>query len=267
MPTTLTGLLLFVVLLLPGFAYLVGKERHGTERHTLPFRETIAVVAASVTSEMVVLGLFAIIRWLRPTWTPDVGALIRNGSAYASGHYRVVAAWSFGMLVFATLFAYLATVPGVRRFFKQVLVVGHWCFKHIPVIGHRFFKRTPVIGTYPHDSTVSAWWLLFERWPGKRDIQVTCTLDDGWAIRGRFQSFNNSADDSPDRDLILKRPIEYRQPAETQWHDFNARYACLSARRIVTLFISYPPLAGAAGAPLAAQGNPSEGQPIVIRQP
>jgi hypothetical protein len=32
MPTTLTGLLLFAVLLLPGFAYLVGKERAGTER-------------------------------------------------------------------------------------------------------------------------------------------------------------------------------------------------------------------------------------------
>ncbi|HEX9356358.1 MAG TPA: hypothetical protein VF933_21390, partial [Streptosporangiaceae bacterium] len=69
---------------------------------------------------------------------------------------------------------------------------------------------------------------------------------------------------------ILKRPIEYRQPAETQWHDFNARYACLSAGRIVTLFVSYPSLAVAvAGAelpPLAAQGNPSEGQPIAIGQ-
>lgn len=45
MPTTLTGLLLFVVFLLPGFAYLVGKERNGTERQTSPFRETVAVVA------------------------------------------------------------------------------------------------------------------------------------------------------------------------------------------------------------------------------
>jgi Family of unknown function (DUF6338) len=53
MPTTLTGLLLFVVLLLPGFAYLVGKERAGTERRTSPFRETVAVVAASVATELV----------------------------------------------------------------------------------------------------------------------------------------------------------------------------------------------------------------------
>lgn len=56
MPTTLTGLLLFVVLLLPGFAYLVGKERNGTERRMSPFRETVAIVAASVTCELVVLA-------------------------------------------------------------------------------------------------------------------------------------------------------------------------------------------------------------------
>jgi hypothetical protein len=248
MPTTLTGLLLFVVMLLPGFAYLVGKERNGSERRTSPFRETVAVVAASVTSELAVLVLFAILRGLLPTRTPDVGALIRHGGAYLRGsnaypgHYGEVTIWATGMLVFAVAFAYFATSPRIRRWPK---------------------------GAYPHDSTVSAWWLLFERWPGKRDVQVTCTLDDGWAIRGRLQSFNNSADDSPARDLILKRPIEYRQPAEAQWHDFNARYACLSAGRIVTLFVSYPPLAEAEAElpPLAAQGNPLEGQPIVIGQP
>ena len=72
MPTTLTGLLLFVVLLLPGFAYLVGKERHGTERRLSPFRETVAIVAASVTSELFVLTVFAGIRALWPSRAPDV---------------------------------------------------------------------------------------------------------------------------------------------------------------------------------------------------
>ena len=64
--------------------------------------------------------------------------------------------------------------------------------------------------------------------------------------------------------------IEYRQPGEAQWHNFNARYACLSARGIVTLFVSYPPAeAGkaAAPAPRAVQGSPSEDQPIALHQP
>ena len=224
MPTTLSSLLIFVVLLLPGFAYLVGKERHGTERHTSPFRETVAIVAASVASETAVLAMFAVLRWLRPSWTPDVGALIHNGRAYAASHYHSLAAWSFGMLAVATALAYLATVPRVRGWFSWL----------------------PAVGKYPHHSTVSGWWLLFEDWPGKREAQITCALDDGSAVQGFFQSFNTSADDSPDRDLILRRPIRFRPTPESQFRDFNARYACLSARRIVSLFISYLPRAEAA---------------------
>ena len=96
-PTTLTGLLLFVVLLLPGFAYLVGKERHGTERRLSPFRETVAIVAASVTSELFVLIVFAAIRALWPSRTPDVGALIRDAGSYLRSshvHYQNLAVWA-----------------------------------------------------------------------------------------------------------------------------------------------------------------------------
>jgi hypothetical protein len=97
MPTTLTGLLLFVVLLLPGFAYAVGKERNGTGQQLTPFRETAAVVAASISFELIVLAIFAVIRALLPSLTPDIGALIRNGPSYLrgggghAGHYGQVA--------------------------------------------------------------------------------------------------------------------------------------------------------------------------------
>jgi hypothetical protein len=222
MPTTLTGLLLFVVLLLPGFAYLVGKERHGTERRVSPFRETVAIVAASITSELVVLVAFAVIRVLWPSITPDVGALIRNGGSYlrgSEGHhgqYGSVAAWGVGLLAAAAVLAYLATVPRIRR-----VVEG-------------------VTGPYPHDSTVSAWWILFERWPGKRNVELACMLDDGSGVRGRFGSFNTSADDSPDRDLILQEPIYYRPPGDASkevLYDVSA--VCCPASRIVALFVTY----------------------------
>src|SRR5690348_8380297 len=107
MPTTLTGLLLFVVLLLPGFAYLVGKERHGTERRLSPFRETVAIVSASVTSELVALGIFAAIRTIWPSITPNVGALLIQGNLYLHGnqghrgHYQIFAAWGIGLLALA----------------------------------------------------------------------------------------------------------------------------------------------------------------------
>ncbi len=218
MPTTLTALLIFVVLLLPGFAYLVGKERYGTERHTSPFRETVAVVAASVTSEMIVLALFAIVHWLRPSWTPNIGALIHSGSAYAAGHYQSLATWGLFMLALAVAAAYFATVPGVRR----------------------TFKRVPIVGTYPHDSTVSAWWIMFDKWPRGRDVQVGCILDDGSYVAGFLASFNNSADDSPDRDLVLKAPIQYRPPGAAELIPYaSASAVSIPASRIVSTFVGY----------------------------
>lgn len=223
-PTTLTSLLIFVVLLLPGFAYLVGKERNGTERHASPFRETVAVAAASVTSEITVLIAFAIIRWILPSRTPDVGALIRNAGAYlrgtstAPGHYVQVAVWAIVLLAFATAGAYWAANAKVRR----------------------AIERLPLTGEYPHPSTVSAWWLLLEDWPrDKADVQVTCALDDGSAVQGMLRTFNNSADDSPDRELILGKPIRIRLPGAPGMIDYNAGYACVSAAKIVTMFASH----------------------------
>ena len=221
MPTTLTGLLLFVVLLLPGFAYLVGKERHGTERRLSPFRETVAIVSASVTSELIVVSIFAGVRVLWPSVTPDIGALLRQGSLYFHGnqthrgHYQFFSVWGVGLLALAVAVAYAATVPRVRR-------VGEWIF-----------------GPYPHESTVSAWWMLFERWRKARNAEVTCILDDGSSVRGQFGSFNIAADDSPDRDLILTAPIYYSPSGEEDEVPYPVWAVCIAARRIVTMFVTY----------------------------
>lgn len=243
MPTTLTGLLLFVVLLLPGFAYLIGKERHGTERRLSPFRETVAIVAASVTSELAMFVIFAGIRALWPSGTPDVGALIRNGRDYLlgthghPGQYRLVSVWGISLLAAASLVAYLATKPKIRRPLENKPRLTR-LIEPRPKLKRLVEKLNGP--PYPHDSMVSAWWVLFERWPRGRDIQVACILDDGSAVRGKFGSFNNSADDSADRDLVLQEPIFYRPPGEKArevlW-DMSA--VCCSARHIVSLFVTY----------------------------
>lgn len=157
-----------------------------------------------------------------PSITPDVGAFLRKGSRYLSGspghpgQYGKIAIWGLGLLTAATLLAYLATKPSIRRRFE-------W-----------------FTGPYPHDSTVSAWWILFDRWPENRNIELACLLDDGSAVRGRFGSFNPLAEDSPDRELILQEPIHYRPPGDKSrevLYDVSA-VSC-SARRIVALFVTY----------------------------
>jgi len=182
-PTTLTGLLLFIVLLLPGFAYFVGKERHTTEQQRSTFRETVTIVVASLAFEMIVLVLFAVIRTLFPSNTPDVGALIRDSGAYLRGHghhpghYAQVAIWATGMLAVSAMLAYTATLPRVRDAVSKIA------------------------GPYPHQSTVSAWWLLFESWEQDRDIWVGCVLNDGSYVEGNLGSFSRVSDDKPDRDF------------------------------------------------------------------
>ena len=221
MPTTLTGLVLFVVLLLPGFAYVTGKERHTTGQRLSPFRETAAVVAASVSFELIVLVLFAVIRSLLPSHTPDIGALIRDGGGYLRGHgrqvghYGQVAIWAAGMLALAAALAYGATLPAMRKLGGKIL------------------------GPYPHQSAASAWWLLFESWPTGQDIHVGCVLDDGSYVEGRLGSFSREADDQPDRDLILSEPIGYRPPGADELTPYQGNAVCFSAGRIVAMFVTY----------------------------
>jgi Family of unknown function (DUF6338) len=217
MPTTFTGVLLFLVLLLPGFAYLVGKERSGTERHTSPFRETVAIVAASASSEIAVLILLAAARLWWPSLTPDMGGVVRGGSAYLRQHYRELAAWGIAMLAVSVVLAYAATLPAIRRAMAAL----------------------PLVGPYPHDSTVSAWWLVLERLAEGREVHVGCILDDGSYVRGRLQSFNNSANDDPDRELVLAAPIAYRPSQDDEEQPYPVSGACVAARHIVTLFVSY----------------------------
>jgi hypothetical protein len=222
-PTTLAGLLIFVVLLMPGFAYLVGKERQGTERRASPFRETVAIVAASVASEIFVLALFGVARWQWPSITPDVGALVRGPDGYlvgtgtTHGNYGEVSTWALGLLALATVVAYSATSPRVRR----------------------IASKLPLIGPYPHDSTVSGWWLLFEKFPRGRLVEVGCILDDGSFFCGYLASFNNSADDMPDRDLILRPPIRYRAPGARESVPYPVTAVCITASRIVSMTVAY----------------------------
>ena len=216
MPTTLTGLLLFVVLLLPGFTYQVGKERSGAERRPPPFRETVSIVAASVISELVIVA----VTW--PLWSRvlDTRRLTSGLGSYWRDQPGLLAGCALALLVLACGLAFAATQPRIR---------GWWPMRK-------------VLGKYPHESTMSAWWRLFEEWqpdipPDRR--YVGCVLEDGSFIAGYFGSFNRSADDLPDRDLILVEPIKYRDKDVKEIRDYPAHAVCVSARRMVVMFVTY----------------------------
>lgn len=214
MPSTLSGLLLFIVALLPGFVYLVGRERVGLERRTSPFRETTAVLAASVATELAAAIVLSPL-W---AWSLDVDRLVREPERYWREEYGLISGWVLGWLVAACLLALAATSRKVRT--------------------HRLLTW---LGAYPHPSTISAWWYLFEEQAAGDDRYVGLMLDDQSYLHGKLLSFNANAEDGPDRDLVLMAPITYRGPNMTSAKRLDCGAATVSARHIVAMTVAYVP--------------------------
>lgn len=229
MPTTLVGLVIFVVLLLPGFAYLVGKERAGTERRASPFRETVAVVSASVVTELTVV----IASW--PWWSRvlDVDKLVGSPSDYWKERPGLLASWGICLLLAATLLGHMFTWPRLRS--------PRWLGRLAENARDRAVLKQILdrVRDYPHPSSVSGWWMLFETWKLDRALYAACVMDNGSYITGWVRSFNTSADDTTDRDLILGEPIRYRAPGHEDVADLECDAVCVSAKHIVSLEVSY----------------------------
>lgn len=236
MPTTLTGLLLFVVLLLPGFAYLVGKERHGGSRQLSAFRETVSIVAASVTSELAVLIL-----------TTPIWAGILDVETVTEEEPVTLVLWGTGLLLLSTLGAYVSTWPRTRQGptrWPLVSKPAKWIEGHAPAKWLTDGRHR----TYPHPTEQSMWWRLFWDRPSeiaeahkiktKPLVRAGCILADGSMVEGTVADFNRAVDDNPDRDLILIAPIKYVPPTGRE-QTLRSQAACLAARDIKTLLVRY----------------------------
>jgi Family of unknown function (DUF6338) len=272
MPTTLSGLFLFVVLLLPGFAFFVGRERHTSGQQFSAFRETAIVVAASLSSELIVLVIFTVLRVLLPGLTPDVGALVRDSGGYLRGggrqpgHYGQVAIWAVAMLAAAVALAYSWSVPEIRARVRELATNGKRFPKTRNLIGD-------ALGEYPHESNASAWWVLFDSWAEGNQVGVRCILDDGSYVEGGISAFSREADDKPERDLILVEPISFRPAGSGEVEQSEASAVCVSASRIVTMFVTYwqkPEVtspAVSAEAPAAEMALPEQPSAAVVGPP
>ncbi|WP_396136994.1 MULTISPECIES: DUF6338 family protein [unclassified Amycolatopsis] len=210
MPTTLGGLVLFVVLLLPGIAYVAVRERNFPDHRPSIFRETATVAAVSVAVDLLAVLLIIGVSTLHPDAAPNVGQLVVDSTSYFRNNVALVLWWALGGLIFATGLAALA---------------GH-------IIGARV----------PHPSGMSSWWFMWGHRNETAEIHVNCILDDGSKIDGYLKSFSTIADDIKDRDLVLIEPIRYAYEKHQEMLPYGADEACISASRIVALITTYVPL-------------------------
>jgi hypothetical protein len=230
MPTTVAGLLIFVVLLAPGFGYVLRRERRIPAGEISIFRETVSLVLSSFVALIAVLGLFAVLRVLLPEHTPDVGRLVREPGNYWHNEYAYLALWGLGLLLLACSLAWLSADPptGLAMLLPNRLARRSKQVRD-KLWPARAFRIAPISG----------WHRIFTEGPGLAK-RVTCGLDDGSMVEGWLWSFDPAADDSADRDLLLSPPFTIRYADGREEHREYGGMA-ISARRMIFLHVAYRP--------------------------
>lgn len=217
MPSSLTGLVLFVLLLAPGFVFAAQRERRTPRRRRSTFAETVLLGLTSFLCDVAALLVFAVLRTTIPDHTPDVGRLVREGRDYFDANFAYIAWWALGLLALACAFGF---------------VLGRWPPRFAPI--------------FANDITfTSAWWDLFEQYPDST-VYVGCELNDGSYLGGELFTYNSDEEETADRELALSAPITYRaadtdEPVELE--DVGA--VSVSAGQIKFMTVSYLPVADA----------------------
>lgn len=231
MPTTLTGLLIFVVLLAPGLVYVLVTERGPFSRTSQSvLRETSSIALVSLLCDLVAFGFYVPFAAVSGGRLAPLRVLIEDGASRWSSDRVSMVLTMLGLLLFACLAA-LALAGLVNH------TSGFAALK----------KRRPMSWILPATGarTVSAWWVVLRHEHPDRDRRVTCYLQDGSRVRGWLRSFNPSADETEDRELILAGPIRITAIDGTRrW--LETGLLTVSARQIQYLHVDYylSPLAG-----------------------
>jgi hypothetical protein len=197
MPTSFVGLLIFVVLLAPGFTFVNRRETRFVPRTSSVLRETAGIVLASLVSNGVVLVVFGIVRASLGANTPDVGTLVSEPGRYISDNLGYVSIWAASLLASSTALPPSPVIEAWRRL-PDWLQPG-W----LESLGNPIIYR-------------SAWDQLRNLTPsdgaGAVEVWLLCELHDGTILTGRLYSLNPDVEEDADRELVLVAPIERRPP-------------------------------------------------------
>lgn len=224
MPSSLPGILLFIVLLFPGYLFERRRESDLPDRIRTPFKETLSVVFVGVVTDSVMLSFAAVFSVWGPTWVPDPVALLINPRNTFTDHpLRAVGLvlWTVGG---ACALAYLCAARPWSDFTHE-----RW--------PHRHRSRSP------RGPGQSAWWVLFHAKPDHR-LYVGCYLDDGSYVGGLLYSYNRAEAETADREVTLRANAAFPLRHRSSWDRptqvlEDVGVVAVSARRIVMLTATY----------------------------
>jgi hypothetical protein len=202
-PTSLTGLFLFLVALLPGFIFLVLREQHRPSRKLSPLRETATVLLVSILSYVPVLVAMVILAFLWPSFNAGLGAAFSDLEQYQALHaYRLA----------GSVAASVVLASGIAA-----------------LCGWKLVSNKKV------DPGASAWWQILSADGNNAPTatrRVTVFLKDGGLLVGNLKSFSRDAEEHADRDLVLQGPLLYQGPLSTKLSELDGAAVVVSAREV-----------------------------------
>ncbi|MFJ9294037.1 DUF6338 family protein [Streptomyces asoensis] len=245
-PTSVAGLMLLLVLALPGYVYHRALARHVPGRVYTAFQELVSILFASVVVDVVVVAALEAGSRLDLWFSPSFRALVGRPQAYATVHFDAVAVWGAVAMAIACALAYAAGA-------------GRWS-KSLPrTVRQRWDDRARRL-----EPQISSWWLLFREHPDA-EVYVGCVLEDGTYLAGVLHSYSRVPMEHGDRELTLRGDILYRPPGETEASVLpQVNAVAVSARRLSFLTVSYLPRETAEPSPPLPPSSPD---PIADPEP
>lgn len=230
MPSSFTGLVLFLALLTPGFVYTSARERQRPGQEYSTLRETAFVVTVSVISCTTTLFGYAGLRTLVNFDSPQLDRLFADSSSYANDHYAELFFWGTGLLLIATSLAFWVAQPlrPVAMFARSVgaaLKLDSWTD----------WGKKQERQSIEH---LSAWYVALNEFPELRKF-VGLRLKDGTYIYGAVGHFNAQIDETEDRAIRLVPPLSIRTPSADELEEWDPHSVIIAAGEIKTMSIYY----------------------------
>ncbi len=221
-PSTLIGLLLFVLLMLPGLAYVLRYERVYPAPAHSQLREALRIIVVSVASLTITGLLLAIVRWFFPERTLNFRGLVREPLVFFREHHVHSIWWALGSIVVATLAA--CALAEIQIWLMRRALQSKKSFGGL-------FGRAAI-------SDTSAWRRTFvERRPDNtEEIFVGLQMVDKSYISGFLDSFNPQAMENEQRELTLRNSEVLTSSGERQ--PLN-HMTVVSAKAMVRMDVTY----------------------------
>ena len=231
MPSTLIGLIIAVYVLIPGYCY------YAVRRRLIPIRRVTtlvdagnAIFVATITNTLIltVYGVTQVLPWIRDH-SPNVVQLLRNPEDYllhSNSRLAYVGMWAVLLLVGSSILAIvfaLRSVPHRRQ--PRINTIRKWWDERYPA----------------RVTDVSVWDYHFHHVaPDDSEIYLECHLHNGSYVAGTLAWYNTDIDDSPDRDLVLSRPLTVTSADGSELvEQGHHQQAILSAREISEMIVTY----------------------------